>query len=481
VEFSPDGGFAFRPGELLVPLYPPERLDRARETLEEYYRDRDLPWPRPPTKGDHDEAALDGPTGSFWRFRRLPDVLGAIEALRLAGIRAQVNHVLFATCCPPHPGIPRANPFYANPFYANPFYANPFYANAGGGCGCGGGTGANPFYANPFYANPFYANPFYANTNPMGWDAETQASGRRASSARPVPASEGELQGPEGERPVRVAVLDTGYADAAFAPTILNQAISGDKKDVPDVEPDQYLDPVAGHGTFIAGVIKQKTSKCSIRMVKVIEPEGDGNETAIADALEALLAAPDPPHFVNLSFGGYSMTGMDRLSEAVAKLIDAGVVVVASAGNDATCAPTYPAALPGVVGVGALDAEDFPASFSNYGWWVRACTLGVDVVSTFFRGFDGREGVDDEGVDIDRFTGWAKWSGTSFAAPRVVAALVRKLVELRVADTNAAPQDAVRELIDDPERMRMPMLGTIVMPSGNNWDAVKMAIKRRQG
>jgi hypothetical protein len=52
-------------------------------------------------------------------------------------------------------------------------------------------------------------------------------------------------------------------------------------------------------------------------------------------------------------------------------------VVVAAAGNDATGRPTYPAVLPGVVGIGAVDREGRPAPFSNYGPWVRASSLGV--------------------------------------------------------------------------------------------------------
>ena len=65
-------------------------------------------------------------------------------------------------------------------------------------------------------------------------------------------------------------------------------------------------------------------------------------------------------------------------------------VVVASAGNDATSRRTYPAALPGVVGVGALDGNR-PAAFSNFGPWVDACAPAVDVVSTFFDYVDDRD------------------------------------------------------------------------------------------
>ena len=58
-------------------------------------------------------------------------------------------------------------------------------------------------------------------------------------------------------------------------------------------------------------------------------------------------------------------------------------VGVAAAGNLQTCRPYFPAALPGVIGVGAVDRGG-PAWFTNFGSWVDACAPAVNVVSTFF-------------------------------------------------------------------------------------------------
>ena len=80
----------------------------------------------------------------------------------------------------------------------------------------------------------------------------------------------------------------------------------------------------------------------------------------------------------------------------------------------------------------------------------------MDVVSSFFRSFDGAE-VPSGGRDIDRFKAWAMWSGTSFAAPSVIGALVR---EMRAS--NCTPKQAVSRLIDAPWLGRIPGLGTIV-------------------
>ena len=74
-----------------------------------------------------------------------------------------------------------------------------------------------------------------------------------------------------------------------------------------------------------------------------------------------------------------------------------------------------------------------------------------------FEGFDG-VGPPKQNYDPDRFDGWAKWSGTSFAAP-VVAALAR------VVGQGATPHDAVAHLVDDKGLARKPMLGTMVDPT----------------
>lgn len=104
-----------------------------------------------------------------------------------------------------------------------------------------------------------------------------------------------------------------------------------------------------------------------------------------------------------------------------------------------------------------MDKEGKPARFTNYGPWVRACAPGSDVVSIFFDGFDGA-GPPEQNYDPDRFDGWARWSGTSFAAPAVVATLARAVGK------GTPPHDAVARLIDDKQLDRKPMLGTIVDP-----------------
>jgi subtilisin family serine protease len=136
-----------------------------------------------------------------------------------------------------------------------------------------------------------------------------------------------------------------------------------------------------------------------------------------------------------------------------------GVVVVASAGNNSTSRPCYPAAfsmsamsIP-VVAVGALNPNETDALFSNVGRWVTTYRPGASVVSTIPPVFKG--GLEPaarwtshdrtrESLDPDDFSsGFAVWSGTSFSAPiaagEIAGALVGKLeTDGQVEDAPAA-------------------------------------------
>jgi hypothetical protein len=258
---------------------------------------------------------------------------------------------------------------------------------------------------------------------------------------------------------VSAVVLDTGLAMPAFQSAALGALLplltaTPADGDQPDDDGDLGLDPAAGHGTFIAGLIEQVAPGTAVALQRVLHAEGDGDEVQIAAAIDAL---PDPPAagaLLNLSFGGYAPEEPALLASAIAGAQARGYVVVASAGNDGTCRPTIPASLPGVVSVGAIGPMG-PAPFSNYGSWVRACAPGVDLVSTFFAGWNGDE-LDAGDGDPDDYTGWARWSGTSFAAPVLTGALARAM-----ADGTSAT-DAVARIVDHPALLRIPGLGTVV-------------------
>ena len=406
----------------------------------------------------------DGPGQYFvTRIAADDDVLRAIEELRLEGVVAQPNHVLFAHsdccgcgCCGPHPADRWQScvvgaPVHGSPVYGSPVYGSPVY---------GSSVSASPVYGSPVYGSPVYGSPVYGSPvygspvygSPV-YGSPAQQTGHRRSSAAPVTAPTTPLRHvPAGAPEPSIVILDTGLARRALQPNALHgvhHAHTG-WAEGPDDDNDGYLDPAAGHGTFIAGLIDLLAPGCKLTADRVLSNYGAGDEVAIAQRIDAADA-----DILNLSFGGYALEHMNVLATAISGAQKKGTVVVASAGNDGICRPSLPAAFADVISVAALGPNG-PARFSNYGGWVRACAPGVDIVSRFFTKFDGKETAPPGLPDPDKFASWARWSGTSFSAPIVVAALAR---ELQLGLTTA---EAVERVIDAPGLLRIPDFGTVV-------------------
>ena len=283
----------------------------------------------------------------------------------------------------------------------------------------------------------------------------------------------------------KVLVVDTGVFPAiapsnpAMSPaalaaqTALANVNSGSDSDPWDADTNHVLDPFAGHGTFIAGLIANLAPGANITVERGLTSFGDTDDVLIARTLTERfdVAGDDPPYdIVSMSFGGFCENDDPpiALSRAIASiqaryrtaddlndppdLIKERVVFVASAGNDGSCRPTWPASFENVIAVGALGPSG-PASFTNYGPWVDACAPGVDIVSTFY---DLTEEAEYDGGDFD---GWATWSGTSFSAPIVAASIAW---EWMCRSGEGRPGDAAAWLLDRPGHLRYPWLGTVV-------------------
>ena len=274
-------------------------------------------------------------------------------------------------------------------------------------------------------------------------------------------------------RPPRVLVLDTGMRTTsthgarvvehpALRPNIVlppdwraaHDPRSVDDDDEWNADGDDELDLCAGHGTFISGIVLRGCPDASVHVRGVLTSFGDGDDDSIEAGLRRALATSTDTPFDVIVLSLEAVTGDDRfppLAAAVRRVASNGrTVVVAAAGNGATARPTWPAAIPEVVGVGAVHGSQ-RAWFSNFGGWVDACAPGVDVVSTFFC-----DAEDRDGDRVTRFDGWAAWNGTSFAAPIVAAAIAQDMY----LHGDTAPE-AWRRL-SDWRRPRVPDLGVIV-------------------
>jgi subtilisin family serine protease len=192
------------------------------------------------------------------------------------------------------------------------------------------------------------------------------------------------------------------------------------------------IDRQAGHGTFIAGIVRRYAPNAEIQIQGVLSSFGEATDWDIAlGILEGLDNATRTKRgridVINMSFGAQTDDDLPPklLADAVVLAQNQGALVVAAAGNADTCRRWWPAALPQVVAVGATDGCGRKAWFSNFGPWVDACALGVDIVSTFL--FDDGPASSIAGVDPDEYQGWALWSGTSFAAPYVAAAIASRM------------------------------------------------------
>jgi len=239
---------------------------------------------------------------------------------------------------------------------------------------------------------------------------------------------------------------------------------------------DGELDLVSGHGTFIAGIIRQACPQAEILSTQVTYSDGAVLEDELLLCLQQLAvlaqdaaagAGGQPLDVISLSVGYYHETPSDALTDGIlaatfAALGEVGVTVVAAAGNDATTRPCFPAALalspsPGpvpVASVGALNPASTVAAFSNSGKWVTIWEVGANVVSSLPVTFQGGEQADTgltdpsgrrrESLDPDNFHGgFGLWSGTSFAAPAVAGRIAAELLSASEAGTYPLDDAAV--------------------------------------
>lgn len=272
----------------------------------------------------------------------------------------------------------------------------------------------------------------------------------------PQPAKELDAP-PEGKGGPRVVVLDTGIqkgweTDDWFASRV--DGAGADDLEVLDADGDDELDVQAGHGTFIASLLAAGCPSATIVPRRVLNSFGLASDADLALAI--LSAARLEPDILNLSLGCYAADDVPPPAVTAAlRRLPASTVVVAAAGNAGQSRVFWPAALKTVVAVGAHDggSPTDRAHFSNHGWWVDACADGLKVHAKFVRFDGGVQGVMEPGD----FAGWAVWSGTSFAAPIVAAALAQDMV-----DRGVSAHDAVRDRVRGPGLPALPDLGTVV-------------------
>ena len=264
-------------------------------------------------------------------------------------------------------------------------------------------------------------------------------------------------------QPVKVAIVDSGIDNTLpdFAGRILDARSF--------VGGSPYLD-TEGHGTFVAGIVAANLDTTGIvgiaytaqlLIAKVVKADG----TIPLDAETAAIrwAADSGARVINLSLGGvrdpihpardtYSQAEADAVAYAYTK----GAIVVAAVGNgdEAFSEPwpyaSYPAALPHVLGVGALTRTGNVPDYSNRDAIYNDLSApGSGIFSTFPSPITAlRPTCVDQGFSDCGGDDYRNPEGTSFAAPQVTAAAA-VLLALNPGLTNNQVMALLEHTADD--------------------------------
>lgn len=270
-----------------------------------------------------------------------------------------------------------------------------------------------------------------------------------------------------GRPDVVIAVLDTGVnkdhpelrgkivgtADFVDLQGLDTSSFIGDFLGRDDDSEDEL-----GHGTHVAGIIAGAGAAmepgvapdCRLLAVRVLATLRDGDRrqgAGIVDNINPAIkwAVDHGAHVINMSLGIRHVGGGLPHADVIRYALSRGVSVVAASGNDGTSTKYYPGALPGVVAVGAVDADGLAASFTSYGARITVAAPGVNILSSFAGGR------------------YAVASGTSQASPCVAGAVALLESLARDHDTRLGVDDVARILRETSDRtdrrLRSPQTG----------------------
>ncbi|PLX20981.1 hypothetical protein C0584_04325 [Candidatus Parcubacteria bacterium] len=217
--------------------------------------------------------------------------------------------------------------------------------------------------------------------------------------------------------------------------------------DVPDPSPKfdaGFTEDGVVHGTVVAGIaaasgnnaagVTGVTWRTNIMSLRVLDGKGEGDTRKVVQAID--YAIRNGADIINFSFVGFGFS--NDLNSAIKRAYDAGVIVVAAAGNEGEDGrghsldeeKMYPVCNDGgtenwVVGVAATDPLDQKSNFSSYGYdCIDISAPGVSMFSTSVYSPENSTAK----VSFDRYYD-GYWSGTSMAAPIVsgVVSLIKQV------------------------------------------------------
>jgi hypothetical protein len=265
---------------------------------------------------------------------------------------------------------------------------------------------------------------------------------------------------------VLVYMADTGLLrDAATHSWLEGVRMANPAEDADPREPLQgdlpQIPAYTGHGTFVAGVLRCIAPATEILVENAFSIAGSQLESDLVPRLDAALGLGVDVFHLTIACSSRNDLPLIAFQEWLRKVRQSNAVCIAAAGNSGTDRKSWPAAFPGVIGVGALGGDwRGLATFSNFGSWVDVYAPGRDLISAYATGKYTCH-VYPYKDEVRKFYGMAKWSGTSFATP-----IVSGLIASRMSRTGENARQAAAAVLAEARSQAIPGVGPVLWPSG---------------
>jgi subtilisin family serine protease len=280
---------------------------------------------------------------------------------------------------------------------------------------------------------------------------------------------------------VRVAVIDTGWYAPQPLPWGHLGGVQGQSEPGGVFDAQNQIRPYAGHGTFVAGVIRSMAPGCSVYVYSLpVNPQLPGGgvfESEMIAKLEAALTYK--PHLINFSAGCPTRNQNPALAfeqwwaSVLARKITPKPLVIAAAGNNSSPWGFWPASSDWAVGVGSLDRDGSVSDFSNWGDSVDVYALGRNLVNAFPQGMytchEAPNRRDARVFDND----YARWSGTSFSTPLLTGLIAAAMRPDRPGAQTRTALQAKNAVVGNPALTRQAVTGRQVPVAGDGFLALQ--------
>lgn len=208
---------------------------------------------------------------------------------------------------------------------------------------------------------------------------------------------------PSTSNRVKVAILDSGIdylddIDVYCKRDFIDNVQSDEDSMIP------LFEDLCGHGSSVAGIIAAKDNSIGITGInpnvqlysaRILDEECKAPISRVVDAI--YWAIEKKVNIINISFG--TTTDSAALHKAIKDAYNAGILIVAAAGNQNTV--EFPAAYDEVIAVGSIDSTGKVSDYCAKGAQIELVAPGEQIVSS------------------GAFDGTMVSSGTSMAAPHV--------------------------------------------------------------